>query len=256
MWAYVANDVTGPYKRADKNALLLAKGHTYFSRFFPTPDGVLVNHHSMSGARLGKRPITYFASLKLSVLDKEGILRFKYWKGNESLKGEVAKVTPRTSSDIMMMTDSLDFGRGIVIEGSVRLPENKTDKPASLYINADNRNYAVQVLCDGSVEMGTVDESGRNWRRQHGVNRQWNFGETVSLRLLLRRGMLEAYLDDHFMECWMMGCHRAKKVTIAIPGQANNSPVQDLKVWQMTLPGWKELKSPTQNPKISQTSVF
>jgi len=96
------------------------------------------------------------------------------------------------------------------------------------------------VLGDGAVEMGTVDTSGRNWKRQHGVNRQWKFGETASLCLLLRRGMLEVYLDDHFMECWTMGCHRAKKVAIAIPGEANDLPVQDLKVWQMTLPGWKE----------------
>lgn len=243
MWAYSADKVTGPYKRARKNALLLASRHTYFSRFFPTPDGVLVNHHSMTGEKHSGRLIkddTYAAPLKLAEVDKEGILRFKYWKGNEALKGEVVKVTPRSSSDTTVMTDSLDFGKGVVVEGTVRLPNSKEDKAAGVHIKADNRNYAVRVLCDGSVEMGTVDESGRNWKRQHKANRQWKFGETASLRLLLRRGMLEVYLDDYFMECWTMGCHRAKKATIAIPGQANNLPVQDLKVWQMTLPGWKE----------------
>ena len=243
MWAYSADKVTGPYKRARKNALLLAKWHTYFSRFFPTPDGVLVNHHSMTGERHGGRLIkvdTYAAPLKLAVVDKEGILRFKYWKGNEALKGEVIKVTPRSSSDTTVMAENLDFGKGIVVEGTVRLPGGKEDKAATVHIKADNQNYAVRVLRDGSVEMGTEDESGRNWKRQHGVNRQWKFGKTASIRLLMRRGMLEVYLDDHFMECWTMGCHRAKKVTIAIPGQANNLPVQDLKVWQMTLPGWKE----------------
>jgi hypothetical protein len=101
------------------------------------------------------------------------------------------------------------------------------------------QNYAVRVLHDGSVEMGTVDADGGNWKRQHAANRQWKFGQTATLRLLLRRGMMEIYLDDHFMECWTMGSHRAKEVTIAVPGQTNSLPVKDLKVWQMTLPAWK-----------------
>jgi len=243
MWAYSADKATGPYKRAPKNALLLAPKHTYFSRFFPTPGGVLVNHHSMTGEQKGGRLIkwnTYVAPLKLAEVDKEGILRFKYWKGNDALKGDVVKVTPRSSSDTTVMAENLDFGKGIVVEGTVRLPRSKEDNAAAMHIKADNQNYAIRVPGDGAVEMGTVDTSGRNWKRQHGVNRQWKFGETASLCLLLRRGMLEVYLDDHFMECWTMGCHRAKKVAIAIPGEANDLPVQDLKVWQMTLPGWKE----------------
>ena len=35
MWGYVADKVTGPYIRVEKNALLLQRGHTYFSRYFP-----------------------------------------------------------------------------------------------------------------------------------------------------------------------------------------------------------------------------
>jgi len=243
MWAYSADKVTGPYNRAPKNALLLARGHTYFSRFFPTPDGLLVNHHSMTGEHQGGRLVkwnTYAAPLKLAKVDKEGILRFKYWKGNEALKGKVVKVTPRASSDTTVMAENLDFGKGIVVEGTVRLPRSEEDKATTVNIKADNQNHAIRVLRDGSVEMGAQDESGGEWKRKHGVNRQWKFGETVSLRLLLRRGMLEVYLDNHFMECWTMGCHRSKKVAITVPGRANDLPVQDLKAWQMTLPGWKE----------------
>ena len=107
-------------------------------------------------------------------------------------------------------------------------------------IRADKQNFAIRAQYDGSVEMGTVEEHGRNWERQHEANRQWEFGRTVSLRLLLRRGMLEAYLDDHFMECWTMGCHHARNVTIAVPGQANDLPVKEMKIWHMTLDGWQQ----------------
>jgi len=228
MWAYSADKITGPYKRCKVNPLLLARGHTYFSRFFPTPDGVLVNHHSMTGERKGGRLIgfeTYASPLKRAVLDKEGVLRFKYWKGNEALKGKAVKVA-----------DGLDFGNGIVVEGTMTLPAGKEAEPASVKIRADKQNYLVRVLHDGSVDMGTIDADGANWKKRHGANRCWKFDKSVSLRLLMRRGMLELYLDDYFMECWTMGCHRAKKVTVAISGR-------DMKVWQMTLRGWEDEKS-------------
>ena len=229
MWSYSADKVTGPYRRCKTNPLLLARGHTYFSRFFPVPGAVLVNHHSMTGETHRGRLIgvdTYAAPLKLAVIDKAGVLRMKYWKGNEALKGEALKTA-----------GGLDFGRGIVVEGTVRLPEGKEDKPALIKIQADKQNYVIRVLFDGSVEMGSVDSGGANWKRKHGANRSWKFGKRVSLRLLMRRGMLELYLDDYFMECWTMGCHRARKVTIAIPAG-------DVKVWQMTLRGWEDEENP------------
>jgi len=54
MWNYSAEKVTGPYTREKKNALLLQRGHSYFSRYLPTPEGVLVNHQVMSGNRIKK----------------------------------------------------------------------------------------------------------------------------------------------------------------------------------------------------------
>jgi hypothetical protein len=242
MWAYSADEVTGPYGRAGKNALLLAPGHTYFSRFFPTPEGILVNHHSMTGEKHEGRMIkvdTHAAPLKLAGVDDEGILRFRYWKGNEALKGEGVEVAPRPSAGATAMAEGLDFGRGIVVEGTVRLPRSGSDEPAALRIAADEKHYAIRIRHDGCVEMGTIDEKGGSWERRHGVDRQWKFGPAASLRLLARRGMLELYLDDHFMECWTMGCHRARKIAIIVPGEADASPVRDVEVWRMSLPGWE-----------------
>jgi hypothetical protein len=228
MWAYSADKLTGPYKRCKINPLLLARGHTYFSRFFPTPGGLLVNHHAMTGETKRRliRWETYASPLKVAMVDKAGVLRWKYWKGNDVLKGDVLK----TAVD-------LDFGKGVVVEGTVRLPGGKDDKPVDIQIKADKQNYIVRMLYDGSVEMGTVDADGANWKRKHGANRMLKFGKTVSMRLLVRRGMLELYLDDYFMECWTMGCHRAKTATIEIA-------CINVKMWEMTLRGWEEEKTP------------
>ena len=74
MVTLVADQPHGPFHAAKKNLRLLS-GHTYFSRFFPAPDGILVNHHSIAGK-------VYFAPLKSTVIDEEGTLRLGWWKGN------------------------------------------------------------------------------------------------------------------------------------------------------------------------------
>jgi len=245
MWTYVADDIRGPYKRAEKNGLLLSLWHTYFSRFLSTPDGVLVNHHFMSGARHYPtaeimRHICYTAPLKRATVDAAGTLRLKYWEGNEALKGEMAEVSAPSSGGTQWMSGTLDMGKGIVAEGNIQLPTNSADDLTILRIKADEQNYEIRIFHDGSMEMGMVEPDGENWVRQQEVNREWNFGSTACLRLWVRRGMLEAYLDDHFMECHRMDCPDAKHVTIAIPETGNGVSVPDFKVWTMTLPGWSE----------------
>ena len=101
-------------------------GHTYFSRFFPTPDGVLVSHHSI--ARDG--PV-YFALLKATHVDAQGTLRLVWWNGNEPLKHEPVEVeTPAPTGEaapaIAMLEPSFDVDRGVVMEGIVALPAAET----------------------------------------------------------------------------------------------------------------------------------
>ena len=47
MVTLTADRPEGPFTPARKNFNLLS-GHTYFSRFFPSPDGLLVNHHAIA----------------------------------------------------------------------------------------------------------------------------------------------------------------------------------------------------------------
>ena len=239
MWSYSADKITGPYKRCKTNPLLLAPGHTYFSRFFPIPGALLVNHHSMTGETNSKRFIkvdTYAAPLKLAEIDKQGVLRLKYWKGNDALKGDPVQIASGKASDTTVSTGMLDFGRGVIIEADVPLPAGKDDETSEVLIRADDQRYLIKLRRDGSVHMGTVEAGGAGWKRKHGADRKLKFGKTVSMRILMRRGMLELYIDDYFMECWTMGCHRAKKVRIAVPAKT-------LKGWKMTLAGWDDKKA-------------
>jgi hypothetical protein len=57
MITLVADRPEGPFSPAPKNRILLTGGDTYFARFFQSPDGLLVNHHSCAG-------VIYFGTLK------------------------------------------------------------------------------------------------------------------------------------------------------------------------------------------------
>lgn len=190
MWAYTAERVEGPYRIAERNPQLLRAGHSYFSRFFPTPDGLLVNHQVMSGKKnQNQRVITYLATFKMAVVDGGGVLRLMYWNGNEALKGHV-----------VALGDEVDFSKGIVAEGELRLP-------GELRLEIDDFRYAVRVSSKGMVEFVGPDQ---NVRLQ--IDRELDFEHAARYRLLARRGMLEFYLNDHHMECWTMGCPDSMKI--------------------------------------------
>ncbi|HUT24167.1 MAG TPA: LamG-like jellyroll fold domain-containing protein, partial [Sumerlaeia bacterium] len=139
MVTLVADGPEGPFLPAKKNFRLLS-GHTYFSRFFPTPDGLLVNHHSI--ARHG--PV-YFAPLKSTVVDAEGTLRLGCWKGNEKMKHEAIGVkapvggaeTGGGDRSIVMLDNTFDVRQGIILEGALALPEKKGAPRRGLYIECE-----------------------------------------------------------------------------------------------------------------------
>jgi hypothetical protein len=237
MVCYEAEEVNGPFCRADRNAVLLGGGlrHTYFARFCPTPQGVLVNHHSMTGETNGKT-ITYAAPFKLAVVE-DGVLRWRFWPANEALKGERVPAQPAvTFSAVSLMTGALDFARGVVAEGTLRLPDD--GEPCGLYVLAGGQGFAIKVCRDGRVEMGPLNPSGDGWNAPlQTADRGLPLGATAQFRLLARRGMLELYLDDYFVECCTLGCAHEPTVRLGVLNAPARCLDGELAVWQMSLLG-------------------
>jgi len=234
MRSYQADVPTGPYLPPPKNAVFLQPGSTYFSRFLPTDEGLLVNHHSMSGIRLdhpSRRPITHVAPFKLAEVDDEGVMRWRYWDGNEALKGPAIPMDHGRTGDSRLHDGEIDFNRGVVIEGNLTLPQ-PGEQPVSVLFAVGERRYVVRILANGIVEMGTTDASGGSWEKTLSIDREWDFGRAVTLHILARSGMLEVYLDDHFMECWTMGCHGTETVSLACD---DHGRLTDIRLWQMSL---------------------
>lgn len=234
MYSYRADTIEGPYTASPKNYEIIMRPHTYFCRFLPSPDGLLANHHQMSGTRLEQTPlsrrreITYVSPFKKVWIDDEQIMRWMWWEGNEALRGEPTEAATH------------DFNVGIIVEADLTFPTEKD--VTAITFDSYNRHYTVRVLHDGRVEFGETQADGSRFRRVHEVDRDWKFDPSAKLRVLARAGMMEVYLDDHFMESWTMGCHGARDVSVR---PTTPDRLTDLRVWTMDLP---EAKAPLREP--------
>ena len=199
---------------------LLKAWHSYFSRYFDTPDGVLVNHHAMNGRKLENgRPVTYLAPFKKLTIDEEGFQRWVWWPGNEKIKG--TRIEPY---------EEADFQKGIIIEGELVFSANR--EYAEVRIALDNEIFAIQVLETGVVKFRWYDPEKEIWVLLQTADRQLKSGEKSSFRLLARCGMLEFYCDDMFMECCTLGHPEAPCIRFLEPEESNGLQ-EKVYAWQM-----------------------
>ena len=207
MVTLIADSPQGPFHASKKNFRLLS-GHTYFSRFFPTPDGILVNHHSI--ARDGG---VYFAPLKRAVLDDEGTMRLGWWEGNEKMKrqGTDVKASPNDDSPIAMLENVFDVEQGMILEGDLALP-------GGLYIQCEgDQGSAIMVDANGAAELGPMKADGSGFEAEKQVDREMSFGKSAAFRLLLENSLLEFYLDDILIECFSLPAKATGRIGLIHP---------------------------------------
>jgi hypothetical protein len=169
---------------------------TYFARFYPVPDHMLVCHHSIEPPLPGKFLVfapSYMAPLKEAVPTTDGRLVPSYWKGNDALKGKTlainfADVTrwpegvgacevkgsdgflemaQPNASGVMLLKGRFDLETGVVIEGSVEIQRLQKPWAAGGFLieaernpadlpGSDLKGTAVLLETRGCVEIGTL----------------------------------------------------------------------------------------------------
>jgi hypothetical protein len=229
MVTLVAERPEGPFEPAPVNLRLLA-GHTYFSRFFPTPDGVLVNHHSI--ARSG---MVYFAPLKATRVDEQGTLRLAWWRGNEKMKHEPLKLSDNLQRDgdvgqLAWIDRTFPVDDGFILEGNVALAGGTESQPRGLYIETSpGRGVAIRLAASGAATIGTQRSDGTEFTAEKSVDRQWQFGSNAQFRLLLKSTVMEFYLDDLLIECFSLPEPASGRIGFI---GYNEGHVQNLKAWK------------------------
>jgi hypothetical protein len=229
MVTLVAERPQGPFVAAKKNIVLLA-GNTYFSRFFPTRDGMLVNHHSMGQGGV------YFAPLKRAAVDGEGTLRLAWWEGNEKLKHEAIEVEmppsdPKTARPVVMLQSAFPVRDGLVLEGTLELPAAKDAAPRGLYVeHGEGMGTAVLVGAGGVGQIGPMRADGSGFKCEQRADREAKLGPTARFRLLLKQSLLEFYLDDLLMACHGLGQSATGRIGLIHGGTGEH--VREVKAWR------------------------
>jgi hypothetical protein len=260
MYVAKASTVNGPYTiDAGAYRFLTTQAHrdTYFARFFRSPDGLLINHQFIR--RDGE---AYFAPLKRAVLDEEGHLRIHYWEGNERLKGRAVAIdaagsvkeasanwtTDRTMIEAkqgsgpstMVLDPKFDLKKGVVLEGKVSV--RSSGKPftgAGFFIEeSGGRGTGILAQTNGVTEFGIYGKSqlGYGFVVDDTVDVGLAPVKEHNFRLLLRRELVEFYLDDQLVQCYSLPVesHSGRLGFFAANGEVKFSEIH---AWEMTLPG-------------------
>jgi len=243
MVTLVADKPEGPFRRAKKNFRLLS-GHTHFTRFFPSPDGVLVNHHSISrNGRIQYAVLSgqaYFAPLKRAVIDAEGTLRLGWWQGNEKMKHRPVAVElpgPQASEGPpAMLQNVFDANSGIILEGKLVLPKANDERRRGLYIDCGNGDgSAVLINSEGVTEVGLMKADGSSFKAEKIIDREIAIGTPATFRLLLKGSLMEFYLADILIECYSLVKNATGKIGLIGGGDAQ--AFKDLKAWSTMCDG-------------------
>ena len=215
MEALVADRPQGPFEVIGKNRVFLG-GHTYFARFFPSPSGMLVCHHSIARDRQ-----VSFGLLKAADMDAEGTFRLKWWRGNDAAKSDAVAVEPPAAGaegPIAMFGNRFDAVSGFILEGTFS-PPSGLGAPRGLYVEHGERFGNVVLFHEtGRAEFGTVAADGSGFVPEHSVSREVGFESAALVRLVLKGVLMEVYLDDYLVECYSLPSPASGRIGIVHGG--------------------------------------
>jgi hypothetical protein len=200
-----SDDPKGPFLSQKKNPNAFGECcDIYFPRFFHNaPGGPLVNHFCRNG------PV-FAAPFKAVEVDEEGILRLKWWKGNDKLK--VRRVDATLLGDggsavsIRMCDQEFPQDKVHVIEGvfsltNIELTSEDPDRVIRRGIFFDHGNGSGDFLAvdRDSVSFGEMRADGGRARIRDTICREIDFGSIPRFRLVIKYNMAELYVNDYLM---------------------------------------------------------
>ncbi len=203
----VAEKPEGPFLAQKKNPNMFGQGcDIYFPRFFHNPptdktpknSGVLVNHFYT-----GKDTI-FSAPLKEVEIDQEGILRLKWWEQNNLLKDKRIKLILENSGgkneSVHLFSNAFNTNDVGVVESKIKLAADACEKyPVGYYFDAGLDSGYVLMFNKNEAVFGTMNHDGSDLKIKVRVNRDIEFSEFSTVRIVFKRDLLEAYLNDYLV---------------------------------------------------------
>jgi hypothetical protein len=235
MSTFVADCPQGPFRATPENFHVL-RGDCYFSRFFPSPGGLLVTHHSITHVRRETKPVCYAAPLKRAVIDDKGTLRLMWWEGNNGLRGEerVTELQRHAGSEPVFLAAPVDVRRGTILEGTVRFTEGTNLRHPGVFMACERGPGGAIVFQSSSAAVaGTLRDDGSGFAPdpRHTIDRSLPAKPQARFRILIRHSLVESYVDDVLFNVFSLPQPASGRVGF-LEGAAG---IGDLKAWTMNL---------------------
>jgi hypothetical protein len=203
----VSDHAEGPFLAQEKNPNMFGEGcDIYFPRFFHNPpadktmnrNGALVNHFYTGSATIFSAPV------KAVEIDGEGILRLKWWDQNDLLKKQRNKLSHEKSGNnpgpVKLFAEHFNLDDVGIVESFIRISDDDhRQNPAGVYFAASPDSGFVLLVNREQTVFGTMKADGSNLRITVKIDRDIRFSEKSELRLVFKKDMMEAYVDDYLM---------------------------------------------------------
>lgn len=231
----VGDQPEGPFLAQKKNPNAFGNGcDIYFPRFFHNaPGGPLVNHFYSTGFR--DSDAVYAAPLKAIDVDREGILRLKWWKANDKLKArpvptQLVAAGAEFAAPLRMLDTTLDLSHTHVIEGMLEKAPQTPSGPAGpgIYFDLGRGQGRCLLLAREAVQFGEIMADGSGFKVLQTSQRDLDPGPVLKFRLVMKRDMMELYVNDFLMNLKRMNCNGR----IGVTGPDHAAAFRDVKVWQ------------------------
>ena len=110
-------------------------------------------------------------------------------------------------------TYTFDTKQGIIMEGTLRLPQAKDSARCGVYIECTN-DLGAGLLIDstGVAELGPMNADGTGFTAEKHVDREMTFGSPAAFRLLVRGSLMEFYLDDILIESFALPANATGRI--------------------------------------------
>jgi len=137
----------------------------------------------------------------------------------------------KTGAAPIMLDTTFDTKVGVILEGTLSLPEKESAPRRGLYIEyGKDRGSAILLDSAGLAELGLISADGSGFKAQKKVNREMTFAKPARFRLLLKGSLLEFYLDDIMIECFSLPSEATGRIGL-IRGDRTDA-IADLKAWR------------------------
>ncbi len=268
MFLFSSVTAEGPFRPEIDAFRFLTSSHgaTYFARFYPTPEEMLVSHHAIE--RCGDDPRIWMSPLKRAALDSKGHLRLHYWHGNDVLKGqqvpldlsmlEVIKIDASSGAAwnlapsrcevaqdytgaLGLFPTRFDVNKGVMIEGALWVDKAAPGwSSVGFFIEREGTSSgttgtAVLAQTRSRTEIGhfSISEHGVYFAADDMGDQGIAASQSARFRFLLRQTMIEFYLDDLLIRSYSLPTPPSGRLGLMV--ESGHAIFEDISAWEMTV---------------------